>query len=509
MTTTTAGRFFGHGEHAPLALPGDLPDRVAGQVTARLLSADFDAWSDTAARVGHCTRPIRLHGSTTRHDTTTGEVLSTYSSTSEPLGATYVRCGNRRESVCPSCSRLYARDTFELIRAGVAGGKTVPASVGDNPLVFATLTAPSFGHVHGARTDGVRCRPRDKPTRCAHGQPIGCMTAHTPDDPRLGEPICAQCYDYETHLVWQWWAPELWRRFTINLRRLVARRLGVTDSRLSDVATVQYAKVAEEQTRGAMHFHALIRLDGPKTADGYAAAPECINAHDLAHLITAAVAAVTYAAEPVAEGDVERVLRFGVQVDTRPMTARGRNDLDTLDGGGLCAEQVAGYLAKYATKTATHDADRTSGHRAQLRCVARDLADLTDATGPYALLGKWVHMLGFRGHFSSKSRRYSVTLGQLRRARQRFARITQQAERDGTALDVADLEARLMAEDEEDTTLVISRWSYAGSGWDNDGDTELALAAAARAREYAQWKARTRSDRHYPSNGRQGESWNG
>ncbi|MGB5937211.1 MAG: helix-turn-helix domain-containing protein, partial [Ornithinimicrobium sp.] len=223
--------------------------------------------------------------------------------------------------------------------------------------------------------------------------------------------------------------------------------------------------------------------------NGYAAAPECINAHDLAHLITAAVVAVTYAAEPVAEGDVERVLRFGVQVDTRPVTARGRNDLDALEGGGLCAEQVAGYLAKYATKSATQDLDQTSNHRVQLRSVARDLAELADPTGPYALLGKWVHMLGFRGHFSSKSRRYSVTLGQLRRARQRFRSIVAQAERDGVPLDVADLEARLMADDvEDDTTLVISRWSYAGSGWDNDGDAALALAAANRAREYDQWK---------------------
>ena len=493
MTTTTAGRFFGHGEHSPLAFPQDLPDRVTTQVTARLLSADFDAWSDTAARVGHCTRPIRLQGSTTRHDTSTGEVLSTYSSTSEPLGATYVRCGNRRESVCPSCSRLYSRDTFELIRAGVAGGKTVPTSVGDNPLVFATLTAPSFGHVHGTRTTGVRCRPRDKTARCVHGQPIGCMVAHTPDDPRLGQPICADCYDYEAHLVWQWWAPELWRRFTINLRRLLSRELGVTDSQLSEVATLQYAKVAEEQARGAMHFHALIRLDGPKTTRGYTAAAESISARDLADLITTAAAAVTYVAEPVADGDVERVLRFGVQVDTRLVTARGRTDLDSLDGGGLCAEQVAGYLAKYATKSATQDADRTSNHRGQLRSVARGLAELADATGPYALLGKWVHMLGFRGHFSSKSRRYSVTLGQLRRARQRFRTIVAQAERDGVPLDVADLEARLMADDvEDDTTLVISRWSYAGSGWDNDGDVALALAAANRAREYDQWRATAR-----------------
>ena len=47
----------------------------------------------------------------------------------------------------------------------------------------------------------------------------------------------------------------------------------------------------------------------------------------------------------------------------------------------------------------------------------------------------------------------------------------------------------LLADDAEETTLVIGHWTYAGTGWDTDGDTELAKAAAARAREYAQRRA--------------------
>ena len=52
-------------------------------------------------------------------------------------------------------------------------------------------------------------------------------------------------------------------------------------------------------------------------------------------------------------------------------------------------------------------------------------------------------------------------------------------------LDFADL----IADDEEETTLVVGSWSYVGTGWDNDGDTALALAAADRARAYDQWRA--------------------
>jgi hypothetical protein len=107
-------------------------------------------------------------------------------------------------------------------------------------------------------------------------------------------------------------------------------------------------------------------------------------------------------------------------------------------------------------------------------------------------MGRWVHMLGFRGHFSSKSRRYSITLGRLRRARRRFQTLLAEANRTGRQLDTRDIEARLLAED-DDTTLVVGSWSFAGTGWNTDGDTALALAAASRAREYARRKSGRRS----------------
>ena len=37
---------------------------------------------------------------------------------------------------------------------------------------------------------------------------------------------------------------------------------GIAATRVNELVTVQYAKVAEEQHRAAIHFHALIRLDG-------------------------------------------------------------------------------------------------------------------------------------------------------------------------------------------------------------------------------------------------------
>ena len=497
--------FAGFGEDAGLDLPPVTP-RVEQQIIDRLLSRDFDAWSDAAARVGHCAHPVKVAGHSTRVDTSTGEILSTYSTRGEALGVLHLRCGNRRAAVCPSCSRLYAADTFQLIRSGVAGGKGVPEHVSENPLVFATLTAPSFGHVHGVRSNGRRCRPRTgkNAARCEHGRPTGCMTIHDDQDPLIGQPLCPLCYDYESHVIWQWWAPELWRRFTIELRRTLARRLGVKEARLSRVAVVQYAKVGEYQRRGLIHFHALVRLDGPKTDGQYAPAPERVTAQLLADCIASAAAAIRFDAPPAFEVDPGRRLAFGVQVDARPVRTVNRPDDPDQS---LSGEQVAGYIAKYATKSAADTPDGGDNpHLVRVRDMARSLGEIARTrdvehptfdpkTGervddPYLLLAKWAHMLGFRGHFSSKSRRYSVTLGQLRKARRRWHQVM--TDNDGARLDLADLEAQLLADDDEETTLVIGSWEFAGTGWASDGDAVLANAAAARAREYAQHRVQTK-----------------
>ena len=518
-TTSVSGRFSssrfdGYGEDSTLDL-GDLSDRTARQVCDRLLSREFGDWATTVARVRNCAHPIKLRGSTETIDSATGEVLSSYHSADEPFGFTYVACGNRRASECLACSRVYAADMFHLIRAGVTGGKTVPTSVADHPLVFAILTAPSFGKVHTRPHGGGSCHPTITRARlCRHGRHLSCATVHGEDDPVVGQAMCRDCYDYASHVVWQWHSPDLWRRFTIALRRQVAKHLGICATRLGEVATVQYAKVVEFQHRGAVHFHTLIRLDGPRTPAGFAAAPAGLGADVLADLVTAAAIAVRLQVPGVDTNDPARLLVFGRQLDVRPVH-NTRHDQDPSQS--LTAEQVAGYLAKYTTKSAT-DGTETTPHHRRLRATIAHLANrnrrtrlqgtVVEADGPggtdgdagsrYRLLGKWAHMLGFRGHYASKSRRYSITLGQLRRARHRARTLIAQAHRDGKPLDLAAREADLMAEDDDtDTTLVIRHWNYVSSGWATDGDRALATASAARAREYAQWKAQqARTNQH-------------
>lgn len=80
-----------------------------------------------------CANPIRLRGRRHRVDKTTGEVVSTLDTSRELGGALVVACGDRREAKCPSCSRTYQGDAFQLVAAGLRGGKGISEAVAGHP----------------------------------------------------------------------------------------------------------------------------------------------------------------------------------------------------------------------------------------------------------------------------------------------------------------------------------------------------------------------------------------
>jgi hypothetical protein len=90
-------------------------------------------------------------------------------------------------------------------------------------------------------------------------------------------------------------------------------------------------------------------------------------------------------------------------------------------------------------------------------------------------LRKWAHMLGFGGHFSSKSRRYSTTLGALRRARVAYAIRRRRG-------NILPLDAWGRPENNQ-TVIIVASWTYLGQGYQTTGEAWLAASAAARARE--------------------------
>jgi hypothetical protein len=407
---------------------------------ARAADPKRERWLQQVRRTGACRHPIRLRG-VVRH----GERL-VYTTAGEPDGALMVRCGNRREECCPCCAYEYRGDMWQLIYAGLAGGrKGVPESVGEHPQVFATLTAPSFGLVHSRRDDGRSCR---------------CGEHHAADDVLLGAALDAAGYDYDGAALWNWHAPALWNRFVTELVRVLAAAAGVSERAWRKRVRVAYAKVAEFQARGLVHFHAIIRLDG---AEDRALAPGLqVTAQELCDAIAEAAKRVRLQGHG-GGGDVLE-LRFGEQLHTR-----------VLHGGeALHPEVVAAYVAKYSCKGSHETIARAGVGPEQLRQrgVPEQLVQMAVAVLRLAerlgleSIRRWVHMLGFRGHFVTKSRGYSTTLGALRDARAAYR--AEQHER--------------AEEDDEDSTLVVAAWEYVGSGYLNPGDVLLAAGVEAGLR---------------------------
>ncbi|MEV0441051.1 replication initiator [Streptomyces spectabilis] len=432
---------------------------------------DFDRVTEQVRHLRGCTRPVNLHGWSVTTARTTKEVVHSYRSEDEPSGRLLTTCGNRRASRCPACSRMYAADTYHLIKAGLSGGKDVAETVRDHPRAFVTLTAPSFGPVHGCETDTA-----GKPRRCR------CGTTHADDDPALGTPLDPATYDYTGAVLWNAHAGQLWARFTTYLRRALAEHLGITQKALNAALCVSFAKVAEYQKRGLVHFHAVVRFDGP---DGHTAPPPSWATLDALRVaVSLAVVRARLTVESDATG--ERDIVWGRLFKVDPISALG--------DGELTDAKVAGYIAKYATKSAegSGTVDRTlmcrpCTGRGYLRGPDRfhDLCADCGGTGQaepikalpvqrhvrqmirtaWALghlpelahlkLWKWAHMLGFRGHFSTKSRAYSTTLGALRDVRRAWRLAQAQAARARAGLPVA----------EESALVTASSWTYLSSGY--------------------------------------------
>jgi hypothetical protein len=329
------------------------------------------------------------------------------------------------------------------------------------------------------------CRPYRQGHRCPHGRRAGCWQRHDEDDPRLGEPLCPRCYQAGAQVLWNALAGRLWSRTTIYLYRSLAQLVGLPEGQLRALVRISFAKVAEYQKRGAVHFHAIIRLDAATECACSACVappPAGFTAELLELAVRRAVEAVAVPC-PAVDGEqgVTLIARWGEQLDVRRITEAGGDERE------LSAEQVAGYVAKYATK-GTEALGVTLDHRVcevelEGLDVPAHVAELVRACwelgGRQSLvelrLRKWAHMLGFGGHFSTKSRRYSTTLGVLRRARVTYAIRRRRG-------DMLPLDAWGWPEDDQ-AAIVVASWTYVGRGYQTTGEAWLAASAAARARE--------------------------
>lgn len=374
-----------------------------------------------------CSHPIRLN--TTQVNVVTGEVTSK---------VIKVACKDRREAVCPACSRTYGTDAWIVAATGINGGKGVSADVANCPRVFVTMTAPSFGSVHTIRPNGQCVQSASVRSVCEHGRRKSCGLWHAEEDRLLGLPICDRCFRYRDAVLWNAHATRLWSSTMLRMRRSLATRLGVSRLDLRSQAAVHYLKVAEMQRRGLVHFHVLARLDSGESGSASSYEDELIGAW-------------TDTVREIAITNELGRFQWGEMFDIKTL---GR----TVDDARL----LASYLAKYVTKTAGEGLElaRQFSSRRQIRTqvdnphlmrMALEAWDLAASPSCSHLNPKaHAHTLGYTGHLMTKSRKYSTTLTALRKARAEFRNRTSSGE------------------------IMASSFSYAGRGYDDSRASVLA-----------------------------------
>ena len=194
--------------------------------------------------------------------------------------------------------------------------------------------------------------------------------------------------------------------------------------RLRALVRIRYVKVAEYQARGVVHFHAVIRLDAP--GDGLPAARRPVHRRPAVrrHRARPPPPSASPSTRPRRPGRPRSA--SAAQTDARPIR-RGRparhRPAARRPGGGQLHRQVR-HQDPRRPRPARPPA---SAHALDIERAAlpgplpahdrhRVAARRRTPTGD-PRLRQWAHMLGYGGHFLTKSRRYSVTFGQLRRAR--------------------------------------------------------------------------------------------
>jgi hypothetical protein len=452
--------------------PG-LTEELLGGLIRRAGRDDYPRFEEQLRSSHYCARPVLLVGHTETCDANGHR--SMWSTRGEPDGVLRKACGNRREAVCPQCAERYRQDAYHLIAAGLRGGKGVPDMIADHPAVFVTLTAPSFGPVHarplGPDGEPRRCRPRRDAPTCSHGARIACGGVHDQADPCLGEPLCSECFDRRAALVWNNTLPKLWQRTTTYLPRTLAFLSNRTQARLHQLVRFNYVKVAEYQRRGLVHLHVLIRLDRamPKyRADELRPPTSSFTTELLERAVRATIETVD---APVGDELGGGRIRWGSELDVRRVDH------------GQARGEIAGYLAKYATKSTEQAGGvlhRVTEHqidalpvRAHVRAYLRAAFELNaDPALADRRFGRYAHAFGYRGHCLTQSRRYSTTFKARREARE--AHVHEQ------------LLTRSKDAGQRALAAAVERWSsyrVVGHGHFTAADAYLARSAAARARE--------------------------
>jgi hypothetical protein len=354
-----------------------------------------------ASLAEQCSHPVTLSRSTI--NTATGAV-----SAPEMINKA---CGSRLADRCPSCSEVYRRDLVVLIGEGLR--KHLDRG---EVVTFLTFTAPGaevFGQTH---TRPTKRRKDGTP----YTYPCPCGRLHAEEYASLGTPLDPSTYDYDAAADWNANASRLLAVTMQRLSRLTYPRASTAEEPQRQLERV---RVVEFQRRGLVHFHLLVRGDVRQE-----------------HFDAVVRGSGTPGQRGHIKPSTSHGIVWGTQCDRRRIVKGGKHSV------GYYLLKVVGY----ATKSAGSGVSGTSRHvgnmtKAGARSCTCEHA-LTCHDGPDALKvrtptaygapgvltvtspGKREHQQcvrhrlarrgwGFRGHVFASSRRWGVTLREIRERR--------------------------------------------------------------------------------------------
>ena len=146
-------------------------------------------------------------------------------------------CGSRLAEKCPHCSNVYRGDAISVLQSGLKSAKNSTI-----PFTFITFTAPGadvFGPTH-QRVTGTAKSGKSYVRRC------GCRQVHPAEDSLIGTPLDPNTYRFDRAADFNAHASRLLTVTMQRIGRVVGRKLS-------------YARVAEFQTRGLIHFHVIVK----------------------------------------------------------------------------------------------------------------------------------------------------------------------------------------------------------------------------------------------------------
>ena len=283
--------------------PRDAREHIALRAAS---DPDVFAWLRHIAPAAGCTRPIRLAGHIAHHRAATGRLLANRHTAAMPDGVIYkaVRQPPRLASARPAPGPTSATPTSSSAPASSAAKASPTRSPSTRPCSppsphprFGSRPHPPRHQAHLRDREALRLPrrtlprpPRHRPVRTR--QPAVVLRPPRPGDRRLGQPLCLDCYDHDHQVVWNLFAgncgaaptsrrtpPQPPRHAAAaSTRRHRLHRRGPTPDacRTSGSPT---ARPPNSKRRGAVHFHALIRLDGVDPTDPTAVVPPPAGYH--------------------------------------------------------------------------------------------------------------------------------------------------------------------------------------------------------------------------------------